>query len=70
MKEKPIISKPFIIINYLDKNKDIFIDYDKKILSSEATNIQKEILKCYENDDYFMNLAEERQNEIIEELEK
>jgi hypothetical protein len=67
-KQKPIKRKPFILLDYLHEHPEMFADYDKKILSGEATELQKEILKCYQDDDYFSTLSEEERNKIFEEL--
>lgn len=69
-KKKPIKSKPFLLLNYIDNNDDIFVDKEKLILSYNATEIQKKILKCFEDDDYFGTLTEEEKNEIDKELTK
>lgn len=69
-KMKPIKSKPFIVLNYFDKHPEMFADYDKEILSEEATEIQKEILKVFQDDDYFATLSEGRRNAIWEELNR
>ena len=69
-KKKPIKSKPFLLLNYIENNDDIFVDKEKLILSHNATEIQKEILKCFEDDDYFGTLTEEEKNEIDKELTK
>lgn len=69
-KTKPIKGKPFIILKYFNDHPEMFEDYDKEILSKEATELQKEILKCFQDDDYFATLPEEKRNEIFEELER
>lgn len=69
-KKKPIKSKPFIVLNYFDKHPEMFADQKKEILSGEATEIQKEILKCFQDDDYFATLPEEKRNAIWEELDR
>ena len=58
------------MLNYIENNDDIFVDKEKLILSHNATEIQKEILKCFEDDDYFGTLTEEEKNEIDKELTK
>lgn len=65
-----IRSKSFDVIHYFNEHSEMFADYDKKILSGEATELQKEILKCYQNDRYFATLPEKKRNEIFEELTK
>lgn len=67
---KPIESVPYIIIEYFEKNDDMFIDKNKLLLSSDATEIQKEILKCYEDNEYFKTLPNEKRNAIYNELTK
>lgn len=67
---KPIESVPYIIIEYFEKNADMFIDKNKLLLSSDATEIQKEILKCYEDNQYFKTLSNEKRNVIYNELTK
>lgn len=69
-KKKSIKSKAYILINYLDKNEDMFIDRNQMILKSNIPEIQKEIFKCYIDDDYFSTLSDERRNEIYQELIK
>lgn len=69
-KMKPIKSKPFVILHYFDEHPEMFADCKKEILSGEATEIQKEILKCFQDDDYFATLSEEKQNEIWKELDR
>lgn len=69
-KMKPIESVPYIIIEYFEKNDDMFIDKNKLLLSSDATEIQKEILKCYEDNQYFKTLSNEKRNAIYNELTK
>ena len=48
----------------------MFADYDKKILSEGVTEIQREILKCFQDDDYFATISEEKRNIIWEELSR
>ena len=67
-KMKPIRSVPYIIIEYFEKHEDMFADKEKLLLVSDATEIQKEILKCYENNEYIETLSEKRRNEIYDEL--
>lgn len=69
-KMKPIESVPYIIIEYFEKNDDMFLDKNKLLLSSDATEIQKEILKCYEDNEYFKTLSNEKRNVIYNELTK
>lgn len=69
-KMKPIESVPYIIIKYLDENEDMFIDKSNMILKQNATEIQKEILKCYMDDEYFSKLSDEMRNKIYQELVK
>lgn len=40
-KQKPIKRKSFILLDYLHEHPEMFADYDKKILSGEATELQK-----------------------------
>ena len=68
-KMKPIESVPYIIIEYFEKNDDMFLDKNKLLLS-DATEIQKEILKCYEDNEYFKTLSNEKRNVIYNELTK
>lgn len=69
-KMKPIESVPYIIIEYFEKNDNMFTDKNKLLLSSDATEIQKEILKCYEDNEYFKILSNEKRNAIYNELTK
>ena len=69
-KMKPIESVPYIIIEYFEKNDNMFIDKNKLLLSSDATEIQKEILECYEDNQYFKTLSNEKRNAIYNELTK
>ena len=48
----------------------MFIDRNQMILKSSIPEIQKEIFKCYIDDDYFSTLSDERRNEIYQELIK
>lgn len=68
-KMKPIKSKSFLLINYIDNNEEMFDDKSKNILSSSASEIQKDILKCYYNAEYFASLSEKKREEIYNELE-
>ncbi len=69
-KMKLIKSKPFVILHYFDEHPEMFVDRKKEILSGKATKIQKEILKCFQDDDYFATLSEEKRNAIWEELNR
>lgn len=69
-KMKLIKSKPFVILHYFDEHPEMFADRKKEILSGKATKIQKEILKCFQDDDYFATLPEEKRNAIWEELNR
>lgn len=69
-KMKSIKSKPFIILYYFDEHPEMFADYDKKILSEGANEIQREILKCFQDDDYFATISKEKRNIIWEELNR
>ena len=69
-KMKPIESVPYIIIEYIEKNDNMFTDKNKLLLSSDATEIQKEILKCYEDNEYFKTLSNKKRNAIYNELTK
>lgn len=69
-KMKPIKSVTYIIIEYFKKNDDMFIDENKLLLSSNATEIQKGILKCYEDNEYFKTLSNKKRNKIYNELTK
>lgn len=65
-----IRSKSFDLIHYFNEHPEMFENREEKILSGEATELQKEILKCYQDDDYFATLSEEKRNKIFEELTK